>query len=345
MAKKKAMNIWIDISNSPHINFFYDLIKDLENDGHVVTITSRPLANTVALLDQRNLHHTVIGKHYGKNFYKKIMGFPIRIFQLYRFLRARQIDVAIGQSSFHLPITARLIRAKAVYTNDNEHALGNIPSFFFANRILVPESMKESDIWPKYLNKVKVVRYPGIKEGIYLWRQFEVVKEARSLNKGISATEIFIRPEPLTAQYYRGGTNFLDTLIMDLQNEFQITVLPRDKTQYTHYQQKKFSRIQVAAVPLPFEELSRRCSIFIGAGGSMTREFAVLGIPCVSVYQDSLLEVDRVLIESGLLLYNPSITAAEVKAFLKAYPDREASKVLVEKGKAAYQILKSSILS
>jgi len=40
---------------------FYQLIKELEADGHEVIITSRPLANTLALLNQKGLTHTPIG--------------------------------------------------------------------------------------------------------------------------------------------------------------------------------------------------------------------------------------------------------------------------------------------
>ncbi len=28
------MKIWFDLSNSPHINMFYDLIKELESEGN-----------------------------------------------------------------------------------------------------------------------------------------------------------------------------------------------------------------------------------------------------------------------------------------------------------------------
>ena len=46
------MRIWFDISNSPQVNMFYNLIRELEAGGHQVIITSRPLANTIELLDQ-----------------------------------------------------------------------------------------------------------------------------------------------------------------------------------------------------------------------------------------------------------------------------------------------------
>ena len=79
------------LSNSPHVNMFYKLIKELEAEDHEIIITSRPLANTIALLDQKGLKHTVVGGYYGKSIYKKIIGYPIRIFQLIHFLKNQKI--------------------------------------------------------------------------------------------------------------------------------------------------------------------------------------------------------------------------------------------------------------
>ena len=43
-------------------------------------------------------------------FSKKIFGYPIRGYQLYRFLRKQDIDITISQSSFHSPLTAWLLK-------------------------------------------------------------------------------------------------------------------------------------------------------------------------------------------------------------------------------------------
>ena len=86
------MKIWFDISNSPHVILFHDLIKDLEENGHEIVITTRPLANTIDLLDQKKLSYEIIGKHYGKQFFKKLMGFPIRVLQLVKYLKQMIIN-------------------------------------------------------------------------------------------------------------------------------------------------------------------------------------------------------------------------------------------------------------
>jgi len=58
------MKIWFDLSNSPHINLFAELIRDLKKENEVI-ITCRPLANTIELLELHSFDFEVVGKHYG----------------------------------------------------------------------------------------------------------------------------------------------------------------------------------------------------------------------------------------------------------------------------------------
>ena len=99
------MKIWFDLSNSPHINLFSAMIKDLSQE-HEIIITCRPLANTIDLLDLHGFNYAVVGKHYGGKLTSKLFGYPIRVWQLVRYLRKLKPDIAISQSSFHSPITA-----------------------------------------------------------------------------------------------------------------------------------------------------------------------------------------------------------------------------------------------
>ncbi len=333
------MKIWFDISNSPHINMFEYLMKDLTREGHEIIVTSRPLANTIDLLNQKKIKHTTIGKHYGKNFIKKTIGFPIRIISLYRFLKHKKIKLAVSQSSFHSPIVARMLNIPSIYTNDNEHALGNKSSFFFATKILIPENFKlKNNFFFNYTYKTK--HYPGLKEGIYLWLK----NYLKSENKENNDFKIFIRPEPQTAQYYKGKINFLDELITDLQSNFKIIVLCRNDLQLLHYQQDKFSKITVPNKPIEFDEIIKECNLFIGAGGSMTREAAILGIPTISVYQDRLLKVDEYLIENKMMLHEPYLTSKKVLTTIEQLRINPPSIELINKGKKAYELLKSEIL-
>lgn len=336
------MKIWFDLSNSPHINMFYDLIRELESEGNEIIITCRPLANTIDLLNQKKLKYTVIGEHYGKNLYRKFFGYPIRVMQLRNFLRKRKPDVAVSQSSFHSPLVAKLLGIPCIYTNDNEHALGNKAGFYFADLVMIPENLPVTNVVKKGASADRVVPYPGVKEGIYLWKKGEALHHAREL-RDTSAINVFVRPEPLTAQYYNGNLNFLDDALEQLQHEVTVTVLPRDKTQEAHYRQRKFSKVVVPGKPLEFDEIASTCTLFIGAGGSMTRELAILGVPTISVYQGELLEVDKFLLEKGAMLHEPNLTAEKVMSLINSLHDKQPDTDLMNKGREAYQLIKSSI--
>jgi uncharacterized protein len=337
------MNIWFDLSNSPHINMFYDLIRDLEAGGHQVTITCRPLANTIDLLKQKELTYAVVGEHYGKKLHKKVLGYPVRVWQLYKFLKDKNIDIAVSQSSFHSPLVARLLGIPSIYTNDNEHAAGNIPSFLFATRVLIPENLSIKKVVRQGARKAKIVQYPGVKEGIYLWK---IQKSLRRPEKKTGETvQIFVRPEPQTAQYYNGKLNFLDNMLETLQQRYEVTVLPRDENQKRHYESAKFSHIHVPDKPLSLISIAEKCTLFIGAGGSMTRELAVLGVPTISVYQEELLDVDKFLLSKNLMRYEPEITADKVESFLAQITSSTPDNELLLKGRMAFDFFKYEILN
>ncbi len=333
------MKIWFDLTNSPHINFFRQMIEELKAEGHEVVITCRPLANTIDLLDLYKMEYTVVGKHYGKSSYKKALGFFVRVNQLRKFLKKAKVDVGISQSSFYSPIAGKLAGVPTIYTNDNEHAAGNKISFLFAKKIFVPEFIPKENVANALVKKKKVLQYPGVKEGIYLWEKYKGFKlDTSKLNK------IYIRTEPQLAQYYTGKLNFMDAIIKGLKDKYEVVLLPRTTDQAEYYCSEAFKGVTVCKKPLPFEDIAKDCLLFIGAGGTMTREMAVIGIPTISVYQDALLDVDKYLIREGIMMHDSNLTTEKVETILRDVKSKEANPVLLEKGESAYNMIKEQIL-
>ena len=341
------MKIWFDLSNSPHINMFAAMIRELQRE-HEVIITCRPLANTVDLLDLHKFQYTIVGRHYGKQFANKVLGYPVRVWELVRFLRPHGIDVAISQSSFHSPLVAKLLGVRSIYMNDNEHALGNVPSFIFASRIMVPEFLSPAALNRQWANPRKVLRYPGVKEGLYLWElQARLQNITLPLNPCMprARKSIYVRPEPWTAQYYQGSTNFLDDLLAGLQDQADVTLLPRGRDQAQHYRAARFAGLRIIDTALDIADIAPDCNLFIGAGGTMTREMAVLGIPTISVYQDELLAVDRFLLEQKAFAHIPQLSASQAMDYLDTMARRPPNLMLLQKGRAAYDMVKHEILT
>ncbi len=194
---------------------------------------------------------------------------------------------------------------------------------FCATKILVPEFLSIDKVVAQRARPEKILQYPGVTEGVYLWALEEQAESEAEDPGQAKPRTIFVRPEPRTAEYYAGGTDFMDELLLELQGDFELILLPRDNWQLAHYQESAFSGVQVAEKPLGLADIIRRCSLFIGAGGTMTREAAVLGVPTISIYQDNLLDVDRYLVSQGLMAHNPALTSQYVRDFLAAAKNKD----------------------
>ncbi|MEJ2618690.1 MAG: DUF354 domain-containing protein [Candidatus Thiodiazotropha sp.] len=329
------MKIWIDITNAPHVNFFKQFIDEWHASQYEVIVTTRPLSNTIELLEENNISYHCIGSHYGKNKLSKVYGFFKRSKELFSFLKNMQISVAISQSSFYSPYVARRLKIPCIYTNDNEFAKGNYIAFVFTKYILLPEALEK---WARNrFFSSKVTFYPGVKEGIY------INPTQKEIDYGTKA--IYFRPEPWHAQYHNFQADLFDNMLINLTDEYQIVLLPRDQEQKTHFSKLSnyLKNLTIADGVETVETISHKCSVFLGAGGSMTREFALMGIPTVSMYQGILLEVDKYLIQNQLLISqtNPQkITKDFISNLFSAKKKLpEAHKTVYNKGKQARELI------
>jgi uncharacterized protein len=334
------MKIWLDFINTPQVSFFVPFIKDFRKSNHEIIITCRDSGNTIDLLKQHELEFYIIGKKVSKNILQKLLSFPIRIVKLHCFIKKNKPDVAASQSSFYQPLVARMLKIPCLYTNDNEHAKGNLFGFLFANRVVMPVALQNEKFTRKWPLKKKISYYPSVKEAIYLSQDPKLLPLiAGEKNK------IYFRPEPWSAQYYNGPLNFFDNTLLELSNEFKVVVLPRDSNQLNYYNQKKFAALGVAQKPLSLHSIVSDCLLFIGAGGSMTRELAVLEIPVISIYQEEQLCVDKYLVDKGLMKVSPEITYKEIKAALNSDLKFKKEWVYLNEGKESYSLIKEIIIN
>jgi predicted glycosyltransferase len=291
-----------------------------------------------------DLPYEVIGKHYGASLSNKLLGFPIRCIQLFRHLADRRIDVAISHSSFYSPVVARMLGARCIYLNDNEHAAGNLLSFRLATSVMVPEHLDLAKVERQGAAPHKIIVYPGLKEGVCLWNLAAPSPTLNPIARNGRPILVY-RPEPLTAQYYTGDAAWMDEVLLALTENYDCYVSPRDTVQRHHYAKPRFHALRVLEQPVPLALLSRCCDLFIGAGGTMTREAAILGIPTISIYQGELLDVDRYLLGLGRMVHSARITPEFVAAFTASRPQAGTASDLLEKGRQAYEAIKANILT
>jgi len=164
------MRVWIDVTNSPHVIFFKPLVALLEARGAEVTISARAFAQTLELLEDGRLEHTVVGPpHGGASRAAKLRTMGSRLRALRGFARDRRFDLALSHASHELPLAARSLGLRSSYAYDYEfarsqHTLGSRA----ATRVIVPDAIPQDRLDRLGAAAGKVRRYPGLKEEYYL---------------------------------------------------------------------------------------------------------------------------------------------------------------------------------
>lgn len=300
----RSISVWIDMANSPHVQFFGPLIRELEERGHDVLITARDYAQTTGLLDQAGLSYTAIGHHGGKSTAGKALAIRERARALARFAREGGADVAVHHNSYAQSLAAWSIGLPSVTLMDYEYQPANHVSFRLSSIVLVPDSIPTDALAP-YGAGWRLLRYPGLKEDFYV---ASMLAEAEG-EPGIEGLEgdrpvLVLRPPPDLAAYHRFENLLWAPLLQYLaqQTEADVLVLPRTPGQASRLASQAYGSVSIAERAIAPAVLLSKADGVITAGGTMAREAAALGIPAYTVFAGRRGGVDARLIDEGRLI-------------------------------------------
>jgi hypothetical protein len=299
------MRIWLDVTNSPHVVFFRPVVELLEGRGHDVAITARDFAQTLELLEDAGLEHTVLGPpHAGASRAGKARAMGSRLRALRRFGRSRRFDVALAHASHELPLAARSLAIPSSYAFDYEfariqHGLGCRA----ATRVVVPEVIPQERVDRLGAPERKVRRYPGLKEEYYLHGFIADPDVLGRLGVDPARVLVVVRTPPEVSLYHRhGNPGFVDVLER-LGNDSGVhaVVLPRTADQREALRRAALPSLLVPERAVDALSLVALADLVVSAGGTMNREAVALGTPVYTTFSGRLGAVDEGLLGDGRL--------------------------------------------
>ncbi len=299
------MRVWIDLSNSPHPLLFEPIARRLEASGAVVSVTARDNAQTVELARQRWRDVEVIGGPSPPGRAAKGGSMLERVRALASWARRERPDVALSHNSYGQIVAARLLRIRVVTAMDYEHQPANHLAFRLADTVLLPAALESSRLRALGATRGKTHFYDGLKEEIYLG-DFDPAPDALAdagVERGPGTIVVVARTPPTGALYHRDENPlFVEALRTTTSDpRSRCIVLARRPDQ-----RRALAELGLPNVSLPERALDARSLLYaadlvIGAGGTMTREAALLGLPTVSLFAGPTPAVDRWLESRGAL--------------------------------------------
>jgi predicted glycosyltransferase len=309
------------------------LIKSLSGRGAEILTTTREYREVNQLLEIRKVSAIKIGRHGGGILKNKLISSAERTRQLALLLSKRRCDFAL---SFSSPEAARVAYGLSVphyCVSDSPHAEAASRLTIPLSKMLFTPKVIPKSAWSRYgIGKDRIVQYDALDPVVWLRGFKPNPRVLDELGLDYSLPIITIRPEETQASYLLDyGTHVirLVSLVRALRQELsrsQVVLLPRyDAIRST----KKLmgESVIVADRVVDATSLLSYSRLFLGGGGTMTAESALLGVPTVSFYPAPPTYVDESLIKLGFIKRIRNIKGI-VKHAVRMFSDDSYGEVL-----------------
>lgn len=303
------MKVWLDVLTPKQANLFAGLHDRLSAKGCKVLVTTRHYREVNELLELRKLKTTKVGRHGGAHLKDKLLEGSKRVTALVDLVGDYSPDVAI---SFSSPEAARVAFGLGI----PHYCVSDSPHAEAVCKLTIPLSEKLFSPWviPAYawnrygIRSRDVVRYRALDPIVWINSKNDP-KSLDGLNLDFTKPIVVIRTSEEFAAYLsdRLAARISTTMdivanILDNSNgELQLVVLPRYDEQGERLRKRFGTRIIVPQHVIDGVSLLRASTVFIGGGGTMSAEAALLGVPVISCYPGDQTFVEKFLVRYGLI--------------------------------------------
>lgn len=339
---QKCLKIWFDILTPKQLLFFAPMIRKLSKN-HKILCTSRNYREVVELSKIKNIDLMLIGKHGGSakegKLYSSIQRMSHLVDKIVRF----SPDLTV---SFCSPEAARVsygIGIRHIAFSDSPHAEAVMRlAVPLVQKLLIPWVIPKDEFVIYGISKKDIIHYRAIDA-------YTIVREKSKIKKiSVDKTRktIVIRPEETEAAYILGKTES-DSIISEVSKErafYNIIVLARYTTQKKRLKEKFGRKITIMDKVVDGKSLLSVTDLFIGSGGTMTAEAALMGIPTIS-YNAVPNYIEKYLVRTGLVRRetNPKKISGLVKKMLNDNKTRVKAKTIFNSMEDPYMKLVEAI--
>ena len=308
------MKIWIDILTPKQLLFSEPIIEKL-GQKHDILCTSRQYNEVTKLAKIRHFDLIFVGKHGGGDKKSKLKASIERIEKLSKKIKNFEPDVVI---SFGSPEAARIsfgLGIKHIMFCDSPHANAVMRlTLPLIQKLLIPYVIPKKEFSKFGINEKDIVQYKAIDAVVTMQRKINqnIISPFKNNNK----KNILIRVEEEEAAYTSKSSKIIP-IIQKVVNDYKdenIIVLGRYTQQIINLQKIMGKKIKVIKMSFDGKYLLNDTDVFIGSGGTMTAESALMGIPTIS-YNAVPNIIENFLVKKSLVKRetNPEKVSNEIK--------------------------------
>jgi len=306
------MKIWLDILSPKQLWMHTSIAQALRQRGHEVLLTSRSYEQLDGLVDSvfEDWGILRVGRWGGGSLEGKLRASAERLSALLDPILKWEPDVAVSSGSVEAARIAYGLRLPHFLVSDTPHSPVNRLTAPISRRVLTPWVIPKEE-WARAGADSRQVRFYKALDPWFWLRDFKPDKSVLD-ELGLKEGGYALLRMPETAAAYVSSED--EAVLSELSRlpetlrDLKLVVLCR------YGEQAELARVSLGAKGalivdklLPGPSITYYSALFIGGGGTMTQEAAILGVPALSIYPGKLPTVLRFLVRRGLVKHYRSI--------------------------------------
>ncbi len=304
------MKVWIDVLTPKQARFFSAVIPILEKRGEEVVITTRKYREANQMLELLGIEARIVGEHGGGSLYGKLTASARRILGLAEFAMDEKPDVCLAFASVEASRVAFGLGIPLVLANNSPHSTAvaklTVP---LATKLLTPYFIPKEE-WIRFgIREEDIIHYRAADEAAWLKRYKPNKRVLEELNLE-ERSYVVVRAEESFAAYLLGKVSDEEPIVGRVMEEFfklakeppKMVVLTRYGKQGPVIKEKFGEKVIVPERVVEGLDLLYYAIAFVGAGGTMSYEAALMGVPTISCFPLPPPYTEKFLIERGLIL-------------------------------------------
>ncbi|MCX8171213.1 MAG: DUF354 domain-containing protein [Candidatus Bathyarchaeota archaeon] len=287
------MKIWYDACTGKHIRYGAAIARRLEEKGHEIIFTTREHPDTIPLAKHLDLKIEVVGKYDPRTPFTRLYESIKRQLKFCRIFRENPPNIAISHRSVEQCRVAFGLGIPIISTHDTPHADAvNRLTLPLIDVLVVSKAIPEEHL--KAYPVKRVIRFDGVDEVAWI-RDFQ---PRQKFDYGHPL--IVVRQVETKAVYAEGKEDITLKIAKKLSRHGKVVFLSR-------YTRRPIKNLIVPREFVDSASLVAEADLVVSAGGTISREAALQGIPSIVIPILGRSEVNIYLNEKGfpIFIINP----------------------------------------
>ncbi|OYT25735.1 MAG: hypothetical protein B6U97_04975 [Candidatus Altiarchaeales archaeon ex4484_96] len=275
------MKLLFDIGHPGHVHLFRNCINTLSGTGNEITLTARDKESTLQLLKAYKLDYTLRGG-LRESMLKKAFNLFSTDYRLLRIARDFNPDILIGVHNPYIAHVAKLLGKPSITFTDTENVgVASNLTFPFTDTICTPSCFLEK------LNSNKHVKYNGFHEIAYLHPDYFKPDLMVLDELGLTKNDDFI-----ILRFISWAASH-DVGLQGIQKGSELDFIKKLEDYgrvFITSERRLSSALESYRINIPVDKmhsLMHYARLYLGEGGTMAVESALLGTPAIHVESNS----------------------------------------------------------